>query len=140
MRPTRTLPVLLAAVLTLGACGGGDGDTSAPAADRESTATTTADGATGADSSKGTTVTIKVFNFQPDPLEISAGDTVTWSNGDEILHTVTSGTREKPDGTFDGQLPEKGATFDFTFDEAGTYEYFCSRHPGEGMTASVVVT
>ena len=130
MPTIRPLALIAAAVLTFAACGGGD---SKPA-----TSGTTTSAAVGGEA--GATVAIKVFNFQPDPLEIKAGDTVTWTNEDEILHTVTAGTREKPDGAFDGQLAEKGDTFEHTFDEAGTYDYFCSRHPGEGMTAQVVVS
>lgn len=129
MPAIRSLALVAAAVLTFAACGGGDSD-STPA----STSPTSAAGTDGA------AVTIKVFNFQPDPLEVRVGETVTWTNEDEILHTVTSGPRDKPDGSFDGQLADKGATFEHTFDEAGTYDYFCSRHPGEGMTAQVVVS
>lgn len=133
MPTIRPLALAVVAVLTFAACGGGD---STPASN---TATSAADGAAG-DSAAGASVAIKVFNFQPDPLEIKVGETVKWTNEDDILHTVTSGTREKPDGAFDGQLAAKGDTFERTFDKAGTYDYFCSRHPGEGMTAQVVVS
>lgn len=133
MPTIRPIALAVVAVLTFAACGGGD---STPASN---TATSAGDGAAG-DSAAGASVAIKVFNFQPDPLEIKVGETVTWTNEDDILHTVTSGTREKPDGAFDGQLAAKGDTFERTFDKAGTYDYFCSRHPGEGMTAQVVVS
>lgn len=85
-------------------------------------------------------VTIKTFNFQPDPLTVDAGTTITFRNMDKIDHTVTAGTREAPEPErFDGQLPEQGATFELTLDEAGTYDYFCTVHPGEGMTGQVIV-
>ena len=81
------------------------------------------------------------FAFAPDPLEVAAGTTITFTNEDAIDHTVTAGTREAPDpDTFDGSLPEQGATFELTLDEPGTYDYFCQIHDGPGMTAQIVVT
>ena len=95
-------------------------------------------------------VDIKTFQFDPKTIEVSVGDTVTWTNGDSILHTVTSGTREydpndsgrvvatNKSGDFDEQLDGKGSPAEVTFDEAGTYHYFCDRHPG--MEADVEVS
>ena len=101
-----------------------------------------ADGASG---SKPTSVTIKTFAYQPSPLTISSGTTVLWTNEDEILHTVTSGTPgadgSVPDSEgeeFAGTLAEQGETFEFRFDSPGTYKYFCERHP-TAMTAEVIV-
>ena len=95
-------------------------------------------------------VQIATFVFQPKVLEIEAGTTVRWTNGDEILHTATSGkqTRQgvpgvsedepaRPDGTFNLELDGKGTSASFTFDEPGTYTYFCRVHAA--MTARVVV-
>ena len=95
---------------------------------------------------------VKVVNiaYSPDLLEIQVGTEVTWTSGDEgVHHTVTSGLPgdngvpgvsegkpPKPDGVFDGDLPDAGESFSFTFDKAGTYEYFCRIHPS--MTAEVV--
>ena len=73
-------------------------------------------------------VTIKTFQFRPTPLDVKAGAQVAWTNTDDILHTVTSGTPENPDGRFHSPLRGKGATFSMTFDQPGTYAYFCSRH------------
>ena len=67
--------------------------------------------------------------YLPYSLEIQAGDTVSWSNDDTAAHTVTSGTPDGPDGVFDSSLFMAGNTFEFTFDEAGTYSYFCMVHP-----------
>ena len=57
------------------------------------------------------------------------GTTVEWVNGeDSISHTVTSGTPGYPAGVFDsGPLPP-GDSFRFTFQQPGTYEYFCGIH------------
>ena len=67
--------------------------------------------------------------FLPYSLEIWVGDTVSWSNDDAAAHTVTSGsTSEGPDAIFDSSLFMSGNIFEFTFDEPGTYPYFCMVH------------
>ena len=73
-------------------------------------------------------VTIKTFQFTPTPLEVKVGTQVTWTNQDDITHTVTSGTPERRDGRFDSRLGGKGASTSVTFTETGTYDYFCNRH------------
>ena len=95
-----------------------------------------------------TMVDIKGFMFQPTPLRIAVGTTAQWTNQDEILHTVTSGMRTYdeqhlqkdiipgPPG-FDFPLDGKGRTATFTFSQAGSFSYLCSRHPG--MDAQIVV-
>jgi plastocyanin len=85
----------------------------------------------------GQTVAVQGFRFDPPTLEISAGDTVTWSNSDGITHTATSGTPEDRDGQFDVEMPEAGTSGTHTFDEAGTYPYFCTVH--ESMTGEIIV-
>jgi plastocyanin len=85
-------------------------------------------------------VTIETFDFQPDPLVVAAGTTITFVNDDKIDHTVTAGTRDDPaPDLFDGTLPEQGSTFELTLDEPGTYDYFCRIHPGPGMTGTITV-
>ena len=81
--------------------------------------------------------------FIPNPVTIDIGDTVTWENVDNAAHTVTSGSpADGPDGVFDSSLimaPMQGVvkTFSHTFDDAGTYDYFCMVHPW--MAGSVIV-
>lgn len=96
-------------------------------------------------------VTVEHIAFQPDHIEVDIGTTVAWTNRDaEVRHTVTSGKAgdkgipgvnegrpNKTDGIFDGELDGDGATFTFTFDEPGTYRYFCEVHPV--MTGTVIV-
>lgn len=77
--------------------------------------------------------------YIPADISISVGETVTWSNDDTAAHTVTSGTpTEGPDGIFDSSIFMAGTTFEYTFDEAGEYPYFCIVHPW--MTGSVSVS
>ena len=77
--------------------------------------------------------------FIPNPVTISVGETVTWENTDNAAHTVTSGSpADGPDGVFDSSLiMAGGATFSHTFDDVGTYDYFCMVHPW--MQGSVIV-
>ena len=68
--------------------------------------------------------------FLPYDVSIGVGATITWSNDDTAAHTVTSGiVAEGPDGLFDSSIFMSGTTFEFTFNDAGTYDYFCMVHP-----------
>lgn len=84
----------------------------------------------------GAEVLMQNNTFQPAEITISVGTTITWTNEDAVGHTVTSGTRGSPSGMFDADVGA-GETFSFTFEETGTYEYFCSIHPG--MDGTVIV-
>jgi len=75
--------------------------------------------------------------YFPSSLEIQVGDTVLWSNDDTAAHTVSSGTPNGMDGVFDSSLFMSGTTFEFTFDNAGAYPYFCMVHPW--MTGEIIV-
>jgi plastocyanin len=74
-------------------------------------------------------VGVRVFQFQPGRVEVGTGTRVTWSNQDDITHTVTSGTPEQRDGRFDQRLEGKGAAATVDFTAPGVYRYFCRRHP-----------
>jgi len=77
-------------------------------------------------------VKIDNFSFSPTPLTVKAGTQITWTNGDDIPHTVVS------DGhTFKSKVLGTGETFTFTVGKPGTYSYSCSIHPS--MTGKVVV-
>jgi len=71
--------------------------------------------------------------FDPAEAIIDVGGEVTWTNDDTAAHTVTSGDlANDPDnvGTeFDSSLFGPGKTFSQTFEEAGTFPYFCMVHP-----------
>jgi plastocyanin len=68
-------------------------------------------------------VTIDNFTFSPAELKAKVGDTVTWTNHDDIPHTVVSA------GKFRSKTMDTDNTFTFTFTSAGDYKYFCSLHP-----------
>ena len=71
----------------------------------------------------------KISSLHPDPVEVTVGDTITWTNEDGVPHTAT----QKPSGSgFQSGTIASGSTFSFTFDTAGTFEYFCEFHPKHG--------
>lgn len=84
-------------------------------------------------------VWIEGNSFNVSNLEITAGTTVTWKNNSNADHTITSGTRNGDDAgeLFDRSI-SPGQTVSITFEEAGTYEYFCKIH--SGMDAEVTVS
>jgi len=77
------------------------------------------------------TIQIANFTFEPQQMEVKAGATVTWMNGDDIPHTIVSA------GKFRSKPLDTDEAFSFTFTAPGTYEYFCSLHPH--MTGTIVV-
>ncbi len=83
-------------------------------------------------------VSINGFKFTPDDLTVQAGTTVTWTNDEDSLHTVTSGTPATPSGLFDSGEIDTGVEFAYAFAEAGTYPFFCARH--DFMKGVVTVT
>jgi plastocyanin len=76
-------------------------------------------------------VHIDNFVFEPAQLTVKVGQTVTWTNRDDIPHTVVCA------GKFRSKAMDTDGTFSFTFTAAGEYKYFCSLHPH--MTGAVKV-
>ena len=77
-------------------------------------------------------VKVDNFSFGPGTLTVAVGTTVTWTNRDDIPHTVVS-----TDGVFKSKVRDTDEKFAYTFTQAGVYSYFCSVHPK--MTGKVVV-
>jgi len=76
--------------------------------------------------------------WTPSSVTINAGDSVEWTNSDTAAHTVTGGLpADGPSGVFDSSLVLGGTQYSFTFEEAGSYDYFCMVHPW--MVGSVQV-
>lgn len=82
--------------------------------------------------SKSYGVEIRDFAFGPMTLTVPVGATVTWTNKDEEPHTVYSN-----DDVFRSKALDTDEAFSFTFEKAGTYNYFCSVHPK--MMATIIV-
>lgn len=100
--------ILLVAIMLIMACGG------------------------AADSGGEAAITIDNFSFG-DPITVGAGQPVVVTNDDGVAHTWTS-----PDGVFDSGSIPSGDSFEFTFAQAGEYEFFCSIHPS--MAGTITVT
>jgi len=80
------------------------------------------------------TVNIDNFSFGPAEIVVPAGTKVTWTNRDDIPHTVTDAATPRE---FKSPPLDTGDTFTHVFGLPGTYHYFCSLHPH--MQATVVV-
>ena len=144
----RLLAPALAALLLFGAAACGSSDDESGSGDETTETTEAASSDPYGDSSdtsdttsaepsdapaEATAPVISDFSFVPDPIEIVAGDTVTWTNEDGFAHTVTA-----DDDSFDSDSMDPDATFEQTFDEAGEFPYHCNIHPQ--MTGTVTVT
>ena len=81
---------------------------------------------------EGTTVEIESLAFKTREIRIAVGDTLTWVNRDAVPHTATA-----DDGSFDTGIIGPGETAQLTFEEAGTFTYYCIPHPF--MKATVIV-
>ena len=77
-------------------------------------------------------VRIDNFTFKDPVVTVKPGTSVTWTNGDDIPHTVVS-----KDGAFKSKVLDTGDHFSFTFAKPGQFGYFCSLHPH--MTGTIVV-
>ena len=88
--------------------------------------------ATDPTSAASAEVKIENFSFEPQQLSVAVGTTVTWTNRDDIPHTVVS-----TDGVFKSKVRDTDEKFSYTFTKTGTYAYFCSVHPK--MVGKVVV-
>ena len=86
------------------------------------------------DKAATTEVKIDNFSFGPAALTVAVGSTVTWTNRDDIPHTVVSTDDPKK---FKSKVLDTDEKFSYTFTKAGTYPYFCSIHPK--MTGQVMV-
>jgi plastocyanin len=83
---------------------------------------------------EGESVMIMDYAFTPADLTIPVGTTVVWTNMDAAPHNVVS----TDGGPLESDTLQTGDTFEFTFTEPGTYEYFCSIHPD--MVGTITVT
>ena len=116
---------LLLLIVGLAACGDDD----------EPTATATTEANAPAEAADGEQVVVDMagFAFAPREVEVDVGQEVVWTNDDEFAHTA-----QADDDGFDTGNVEAGATSEpVSFDEPGTYSYFCGIH--NSMTGTITV-
>ena len=77
-------------------------------------------------------VSMDNMKFDPTELQVNVGDTVEWTNNDDRDHNVTS-----KDGSFKSPNLSNGASYKYTFKQAGKFGYACSLHPR--MKGSITV-
>ena len=77
-------------------------------------------------------VVIDNFTFAPQTVTVPAGAKIVWVNHDDIPHNVVS-----TDQKFKSKALDTNDQFSFTFNEPGTYQYFCGLHPR--MTGKIIV-
>ena len=85
-----------------------------------------------AETSDTAKIIVKDFMFNPTPLTVKAGSTVTWTNMDDEPHTVVSDA-----GVFKSGGMDTNESFSYKFDKPGTYHFTCSIHPR--MVGTIVV-
>ena len=82
---------------------------------------------------KGTSVPsceAKSLCYIPDPISVNVGDVVEWTNRDSTIHNVSSGSPKNGyDGVIYSGLMHPNEVFAFSFDESGSFPYFCTIHP-----------
>lgn len=84
-------------------------------------------------------VSIENLSFSPAEITVKKGTTVTWTNNDNVGHTVTQDNGSTTSGPgLDSKVLNKGENYSATFDTVGTFKYHCSVHPH--MTGTVTVT
>lgn len=93
--------------------------------------------AAGCEERAGETVTVEIpeFSFSPDPVQISACDSVVWANAHDQPHTST-GKGDQAWST--GNIAPGASAEPVPFEEPGTFAYICALHPF--MTGTVEVS
>ena len=135
-RRSGVVALALAAGGLLGACGGDGDDASSLAPETPASEAPTDESSTPSGDAAEPVVEIERSRYSPTELEVGTGTTVEFVNLDAVDHTVTSA--EDSPVEFDSGTFGQDETFTQTFDEPGTYGYFCQIHPT--MRASVVVS
>lgn len=107
-------------LLSVAACTPSKSETPAPSTNNNTTTSV----------STGTAISIESFAFNPKVLTVPVGSTVVWTNNDSAKHNVVSTNFSSPEFG-------KGETFEFKFDQKGTYDYSCGIHPS--MTGKIIV-
>ena len=122
--------VALGATLLVAGCGGDDDETTTTPAASPTEEATEAAGDRG--SGDVVEVMMKDIQFVPQAVTVSAGQTVRWTNEDDVAHDA-----DAQDGQFESDLIGKGETVEWKAEGSGAIDYICSVHPN--MTGTITV-
>ena len=131
-RLTVTVAAGVASLLLLAACGSSKGPTAAATPSMPMPTMSTAGGTPSAPATANA-VNIANLAFAPATVSVTAGTTVTWTNRDQIAHTVSD-----TQNGIASQVLNQNQTYSHTFTKPGTYHYICTIHPF--MHGTVIVT
>ena len=87
---------------------------------------------TATDTGSANQVVVDNFSFAPETISVPTGATVTWTNHDDVPHTIVN-----TEHRFKSPVLDTDERFSHVFDAPGSYQYFCSIHPK--MTGQIVV-
>jgi plastocyanin len=121
MRAPLSLALVSLSLPAVAGCGGGSGSTATMSTEAASPST------------QQVKVGMADFAFDPTPVSVATGGSVTWTNTDAAPHTATADDEK----AFDTGTLQKGDSKTITLSKPGTYTYFCRFHPF--MHGSVVV-
>lgn len=129
----RLLLLLLAisAALVAG-CGGDDDETTTTPAETAPAETTPAESSGEEGGGDVVNIMMKDIQFDPQSVTVSVGQTVRWTNEDDVQHDA-----DAVNGEFESDLYGKGGTQEWKPEEPGTVEYVCSVHPNMQGTITV---
>jgi plastocyanin len=97
-------------------------------------------GGAGVPSQKPPVVKVEVGDnfYKPKKVTVPAGTTIRWENEGNVNHNIIPNKGKK----FTLKLMKPGKVYRFTFEDPGTYKYYCSFHgsPGTGQHGTIFVT
>lgn len=135
MRRPILLAIIVVALLAIGAAvalnhKSNNSNTSQPANTSSQSTTSSSNNAPQPGS-----VNIRNMMFTPSQISVSKGATVTWTNNDNVAHTVVDDL-SNVGGPASGTI-EPGSSYSFTFTKTGSFQYHCSIH--SSMRGTIVV-
>ena len=120
--------------LTLAACGDDEGEET-----RDQGSLTTEQRDSGSvdrdQTAQKVTVDMKDIKYVPKDVKVTVGTTITWTNSDDVPHTVTK--TGGPGPQFDSGNVDVGGEYEQTFEQKGKIDYVCTIHPGQDGTVTV---
>ena len=121
--------------LTVAACGGDDEDDGGGGGGTAAPAEQTDTAAPREDSPASVKVDIPDIKFEPKDIAVEAGTTITWTNTDDLPHTVTK--TGGPGAQFDSGNIDPGGEYEQTVEAKGKIDYVCTIHPGQEGSITV---